>query len=782
MKTILLRVAIASLIFVPVAEFSNARSAQFPAQSSDAQLKGTLLDASGGGVGGVQVVAQLAGNSQAHLWKATSTTAGEYTLTLPPGKYHVIFQRSPFVRREFFLDLAGDSARILDLKLELERVSSSVVVTAEAEPLKVQQTTALVTVLTGEDIDARRSVTLPDALLYVPGISIGRTGSEGGTASVFLNGGNSSYTKVLVDGTPVNEPGNAVDFSNFTLDNVDKVEIVRGAESAIYGTDAVAGVIQVITHRGTTRIPEASVFAEGGSFSTGRGGAQLSGLVGRFDYSGAASYFSTDGPDDENRFLDRTLSGNFGYRLGEDNQLRLTLHNNTSSAQTPGQTLLEPPNLDEHTDYRFFSSNVRWDFATGKRWHHHLAGAESYDHELIANPVQSFFATDPFAGCPQDPANPGSVATGEFCDFTFTLKNQYNRASVNAQTSYLLPNFVATAGYQYEVENATLQSLTEISSAPPAFAFVGPHLRRNNQGGFLDFRYSPHPRATLDFGGRAEANAIFGTRVVPRVGASLALLQGRGFWGETRFRAFYGEGIKEPRFDQSNSSFVCFPGNPALKPEASKTWSVGLEQRLAGERARVYANYFSNRFYDLVSFTSCSIFAPCIAPQPAGCTDDFWGTFFNTDRARARGVNLEAELTPVPWLRFTGNYTYDDSRVLVSPNATDPALLPGNRLLRRPVNSGSLTVSSTWKNVNVLLAGYFSGRRTDSDFLFLGLPPRTPGYARIDLSASYRVGRGLTPYVRVVNLLDKFYQDALGYPALGREARVGMNYRFGGKN
>jgi len=100
-------------------------------------------------------------------------------------------------------------------------VSSSVVVTAEAEPLQVQQTTAPVTVLTREDIDARRSATLPDALLYVPGVSIGRTGSEAATASIFLNGGNSSYTKVLVDGTPVNEPGNAVDFSNFTLDNVD---------------------------------------------------------------------------------------------------------------------------------------------------------------------------------------------------------------------------------------------------------------------------------------------------------------------------------------------------------------------------------------------------------------------------------------------------------------------------------------------------------------------------------------------------------------------------------
>ncbi len=288
MKTILLRAVLASLLFIPIGKSSNA---QF--NPPDAQLRGILLDAIGGCLVGVHVTAQLAGDSQAHLWKATSTTAGEYALSVPEGKYHVVFQRAPFVTREFDLDLRSGPTRVLDLRFELERVSSSVVVTAEAEPLPIQQTTASVTVLARADIDARQSLTLPDALLYVPGVSIGRTGPEGGTASIFLNGGNSSYTKVLVDGTPVNEPGNAVDFSNFTLDNVDKVEIVRGAESAIYGTDAVAGVIQVITHRGTTRIPEVSVFGEGGTYGSGRGGAQLSGLLGPFDYSAAASYFST---------------------------------------------------------------------------------------------------------------------------------------------------------------------------------------------------------------------------------------------------------------------------------------------------------------------------------------------------------------------------------------------------------------------------------------------------------------------------------------------------------
>jgi vitamin B12 transporter len=763
MKIFLLGV-LASLIF-----FSTTALASPQSSSPDAQLKGSLLDASGAGVGGVQVVAQLANDPQSHLWKATSTTDGVYTLTLPPGNYHVVFQRKPFAAREFDLALtAAGEMRTLDLRLDLERLSSSVVVTAQAQPLQIQQTTAPVDVITRENINQRLSVTLPDALLTSPGVAIGRTGPTGGSASVFLNGGNSAYTKVLVDGTSVNEPGNAVDFANFTLDNIDKVEVVRGAESAIYGSDAVSGVIQVFTHRGTTRVPEALVFAEAGNFDTGRGGAQISGLLGNFDYSGAASYFSTNGPQDQNTFLNRTLSGNFGYRLGEENQFRLTLRNNTSNAQTPGQTLLEPPNPDSHTDYHFFSSNARWDFATGKHWHHQLMGAESYNRQFTANPIQSFFATDPFAFCPQ--TNPSAVATAEFCDFTDPGSHyQYNRASLNAQSSYLLENFAATAGYQYEVENASIPFLAE------------GHVRRNNQAGFLDFRYSPHPRASLNFGARAEANGYFGTRVVPRAGASLALLQGRGFWGETRLRAFYGQGIKEPRFDQLFDDQFGDLGNPSLKPESSKTWTVGLDQKLAGDRVRVTGEYFSNRFYDMISFAFCdSANNFCDLPPGTGPLFGF-GYFFNTDRSRARGTNITAEARVNRWLRVRGDYTYDDSLVLAAPNVFDPAQVPGNRLIRRPVNSGSLAAFANWRRLGVVLSGYFSGQRTDSDFLGLGLN-RTPGYARFDLATTYQFGRGIAVYLRAANLFDKSYQDALGYPALGREVRVGLSYRFGGKN
>jgi vitamin B12 transporter len=570
---------------------------------------------------------------------------------------------------------------------------------------------------------------------------------------------------VLVDGTPINPSGAGADFSSLTLDNVDKVEIVRGAESAIYGTDAVSGVIQVFTHRGTTRIPEFSVYAEGGEFGSGRGGGQLSGLFGKFDYSAAASYLETDGQGPNDDFRNRTLSGNFGYSFSDDNQLRFSLRNNTSNAGIPGQTVFEPPSLFNRFDQHVFSADARWDFTRGKHWHYEVSGGESYTRQHNNNPIQSFFATDPKAFCPR--ANPTSIPTPEFCDFTGESRFEYNRANGNAQASYVLSNFAVTAGYEYEVENAFLSSTDT------------PHARRNNQAGFLDFRYRPIRRLSLNFGGRAEANDNFGTRVVPRIGGSFVTRYGTGTFGDTLLRAFYGEGIKEPRFDQIfGDNFGDF-GNPLLKPEASKTWTTGVEQKLLNDRLRVTAEYFYSSFYNIVSFAFCdSTNNFCNLPilNPFG-----FGYFFNTDRALTRGINLSTESRFTRWLNFAGNYTYDDTRVLRASDPFDPTELPGNHLGRRPVNSGSLTLNAVYRGFGFTMGGYFSGVRTDSDFLRLN-HMSNPGYARFDVSSHYDAGYGVTFYARATNLFDKQYQDALGYPALGRDVRVGMRYNFKGKN
>jgi vitamin B12 transporter len=742
--------------------------------SGDATLSGTLVDTSGAGIPDVAIAATPADatTGAGAVASATSKEDGNYSLTVPPGRYRVRFTRRAFLPVEQLVEMPAGETRALNLRLALDQLSSQVVVTAQAEPLPSQQTAAPVSVITREEIEARQAVTLPDVLLYSPGISIARTGPEGGTTSIFLNGGNSNFTKVLVDGATINPPGGAVDFSSLALDNIDKVEIVRGAESAIYGTDAVSGVIQLFSHRGETRVPEASVFTEGGGFSSARGGGQVSGLIGAVDYAAAASYFTTDGQGPNDDFINRTLSGNFGYRFSETNQLRLTVRNNTSNAGIPGQTLFEPPNLDQRYDQHIFSADARWTISTGQHWRHEISGGESYTRQHNNDPLQSFYATDPNAFCPQ--ANPAAVATAEFCDFTGESRFQYNRANVNAQSSYILANFAATAGYEYEVENAALSTVNVN------------HARRNNQGGYLDFRYRPIRRVSLDFGARAEANANFGTRVVPRVGGSAILRYGSGEIGETLLRAFYGQGIKEPRFDQTlGDNFGDF-GNPALKPESSKNWSAGLEQKLMRDRVRLTAEYFYSSFYNIVSFAFClpELTDPTVNTcgfTIPGASPSGFGFYFNTDRALARGVNVAAETSFTRWLNLAGNYTYDDTRVLQAPNAFDPSELPGNHLLRRPVNSGSLTLNTSYRHLGFTVGGYFTGVRTDSDFLNLGLSSNR-GYARFDVAAHYNFGRGVSLYARAQNLFDKQYQDALGYPALGRDYRVGMKYQFGGRN
>ena len=731
MKTTSLRTVLFSF-----AVFAFSFSLQAQSTSPDAHFSGKLTDLSGYGVGSVKVTAQLEGDANARVWPATSSEDGDYSLVLPPGRYHVHFQRVSFVPRDFVLDLAAGEKRSIEVRLEIERLSEKVVVTANAQPLELERTPAPVDLLGRQEIEQRQAVSLPDLLATQTGVSLARTGTIGGLATVFLDGGNSNFAKVLVDGTPVNEPGGTINFSNLTLDNVDKVEIVHGAESALYGTDAMSGVIQIVSHRGSTRIPEVNLFAEGGGFSSARGGAQVSGLLRAFDYSAAGSYFHTDGQGVDDSFFNRSLAGNFGYRFSDSNQLCLTIRSNASFAGTPGQVLFASvPFAVDPTAYdnlKQLSSNLSWSFNTGPHWAHRISGMESRILDTNALPDFSFFATD-----------------------------QFNRAGFLEQSTLSFRQGAATAGYQYEVENAFPNSLG------------GVHARRNNQAGFLDARWSPLSRLALSAGVRAEANTNFGTRVVPRAGAVFALRYSQGFWGDTRARISYGQGIEEPNLFESFSTDPCNPGNPGLRPERSRTLNIGLDQFFSSSRFRVSASFFTNQFRDLINQLQGS-------PNTM-CFGGFEMPFFNTDLSRARGVNWSGEAHLNHWLSLKGNYSFDDSRVLKTvPNAPSVEQ-PGNHLLRRPVNSGNLWLNANYRRLNFNIAGYFSGRRTDSDFLGLGLT-RNPGYARFDVATSYNFTHGFSFYGRAANLFDKKYQEAIGYPALGRDFRLGVNYRFSGRN
>jgi outer membrane cobalamin receptor len=709
-------------VVLVVAFFSSAVPSL--AQST-ATLSGRITDRSGGAIAGAQIVAEdLTGRTPPQQEK--SGADGSYTLALTPGRHRIRVTSPQMATSEAEISLAAGERRARNVRMELAALSSSVVVTAQAEPEPANTVASPVTVLTRQDIDERQEIWLAPLLSSAPGASIARLGPMGGITSFFLDGGNSNFTKVLVDGTPANEPGGDMDFSNLDLSSVDKIEIVHGASSALFGSDAMTGVVQILTHRGTTARPQLTLIGEGGTFDTGRGAAELSGKLNRFDYASSVSYFNSSGQGPNDRFRDRTLSGNFGWTLSDTDHLRLSVRSAVSDAGQSGQTLLEPPILTESSGLHDFSANLGWDFTTGAHWQHRLSGTESYFHQ-------------------------NTTDVGVFTDI-----NQFSRAGLEEQSTYLFDRGGVSLGYDYEVENGSA---------------AGPHERRNNQAGYLETRYQFGQRLTAIAGARAEANAAFGTRVVPRTGLSFIARYGHGFWGGTRLSASYGLGIKEPNYVQSFEADPCFPGNPNLKPERSNTFDAGIDQLIAEERVKFSANFFHNSFRDMVSFTGGPVTSSC----PFGT-----GTFFNTDAARADGVNTTIEAKPLGWLRVIGNYTYDDTRVLKAPNAFDPTQAPGNRLFFRPLHSADLILNTAWRRMDWNVAGYFVGRETDSDFLGLGFTSN-PSHFRLDVSTQFVMGHGLTALVRAENLLNRRYQDAIGYPSLGLNYRAGVKYTWGGR-
>jgi vitamin B12 transporter len=333
-----------------------------------------------------------------------------------------------------------------------------------------------------------------------------------------------------------------------------------------------------------------------------------------------------------------------------------------------------------------------------------------------------------------------------------------------AQSTYLIRGFAVTAGYEYEIENGFLSTAAELGAIDSVT-----HARRNNQAGYLDFRWQPAARLTLNAGARAEDNSYYGTRVMPRTGASYALRVAQGALGDTRLLASYGQGIVDPRFDQTYGSDPCFPGNPRLLPEQSRTIHAGMEQKLASDRIRISADYFDSLFHDIVSFLNVTPSGACLAGgAPFG-----QGTYFNTDLARARGANLSGEASITRWLSGSVNYTYDSTRTLSAPGNADPNYFEGSRLLRRPVNSGNVMLNAAFLHMNWNLSGYFTGQRYDYNY-----PAQIadPGYALLNLGATYHLAHGFSVYGRIDNLANKQYSEVYGFPALGREFRIGVKY------
>jgi outer membrane cobalamin receptor len=767
------------------------------AQPSRGTVRGIVVDARGAAISGARVVLLI--NVKQSIRETATNDRGEFLFEgLSPGDYAVLVEADGLTQTGGVQPVkveAGREFRIA-IPLTVAAIEDSVIVSATRTESRTGETPSSAFVVSAPELMRAQNINVFEALRQSPGVTVMQTARRGGVTSLFVRGGESDYTKVLIDGVPVNDAGGSFDFSDLTTDNASRIELVRGAQSAIYGSDAMAGVLQVFTHRGSTQVPELEVAAEGGSFGFNRQIGRLSGARGAFDYSLSFTHLRTEGRDRNDDYQNRIAMANLGYSFNTRTQLRLTTRNDNSGLGVPGATARLFPDPDERAERRRVATGVRLEDQTTRNWRQSLTFAFSESNFLSFDPAAQDL-TQPGA-----PLDPGTA----FNDFASLFNNHQRRRGLRYQSDLVLPtgHFI-TAGVDYDQERAVFDSGFDGTNRVAA--------ERRNVGAFVQDQFAFTPRLYITAGIRAENNradvpasilkilgdlgsapftgrAGFGTEVTPKIAAILVIRQAglQSRRGPTRVRVNYGEGIKAPTLIEAFSPSQFFLGNPALKPEHSRNFDIGLEQMLWKDRIRIEGIYFENTFIDQIVFVG----DPATFGGPVKLADGRLTHFINNDRAKAKGFELSASWHPKRWLRFDGNYTLLDTNLDEAADVIDfntLKLVPnpevGLSLVRRPRHSGSMNIAWIGDRFDANLYGVFIGKRRDIDPVFFsrfdlqGRPIFNDRYSKLDLAGSYRFNSYISVFARIENLLNQDYEEVLGYPAYRFNFSAGLRFRIG---
>ena len=784
-------------------------------QPADGSLYGTVVDQLGARR---QATVTLLRDGQA-VAESVTDTRGEFMFDeLPAGRYQVEAFTAGFEPALSDTVYVGGSAEVdVEVALQIGPLEQYVVVTAAAAELPEARIGSPVTVI---DRDTLQDLGKPDvleALRTVPGTQVVQTGARGGTTSIFIRGGSSDFNKVLIDGVPANDIGGFVDFDSLSTAAIDRVEVLRNANSVLHGSDALSGVISMTTPRGRTRQPELTYSIDGGNLGTLRQEVAVSGLVGRFDYFVDASRFDTDNDVQNNRFRNDTLAGRFGVALGSATELSVTVRRVMTDYGEPSSIGFYGLADDSTQDNQLTYVGATAQSQLGDRWQSTVRFSQIDRRVGFVNPSPTGEPFDPFGFGPNflgdlvtiRGAN-GFTTTGRaILDFGGVYPSVFDvdttRRSLSGQVDYrVVDTLDVSGGVRVEHEDGTSGTFASTD--------------RVNVGSFMEARASFDERVYVTGGLGFEHNELFGYATTPRLSAAYYLRppSSTSMWGETKLTFNIGTGIKAPDvFDEQSSLFAVLQTTPGgtdliqrvalepIGPERSRSFDVGVEQGLWGRRARVNVAFFHNRFKDLIEFVNSGALPQLGIPQEVAAVT--FGATVNSASYRARGVETSGELAVGDSIRIAGSYTFLDAKVTgsLSSGVLSPVINPafpgieigwfsplvGARPFRRPTHSGSLWGTYTRGPAQVSLAAYFVGKSDDSTFLndpFLGssltLPNRdlAAGYQKVDLSGSYQLHPRLRWHVSVENLLDQTYDAAAGFPALPLTVRTGLTVTLGG--
>ena len=722
-----------------------------PLKAAEDAVSGRIVDPDGRAV---RAAAVMLVDGATVVASALTDAEGRFTLAAPHGGPFELLASADGLRGRADAVHAAD---IGELRLAVSAVRESVVVSAAQADVPLSTTASSVTIVTAADLEAQQIASVPDALRLVPGLSVLATGSHGAQTSVFPRGGESDYTLVLVDGVPANTMGGGFDFAHLGTANVERVEIVRGPQSALHGSNAIGAVVSVVTRRGGP--PTASAEVEAGSLGTSRVAAGTSGGSRAWGWTGTFERTASDGLVQNDDYRRATAAAGLGWSGARGASVRANVHYTDDERGYPGPFGSDPGGTFSGIDTVSRGSNERWLGALagtisaggGVRIHGQLAHAR-----IDGQQISAF-----------DPSNPSEITS------------RRSGGRLHADMTAHASTQVSAGGEVYRERGAST-FITNASGPVP--------IDRTLAGLFGEVRWNHHGRVFLTAGVRADRiarAALAGnpaaftprpdfagdvvTSVNPKAGVAWFVRSSAGSF--TKLRASAGTGIRPP-----DAFEIAFTDNPSLEPERSRSFEAGIDHSLAAGRIALEATGFHNRYDDLIvavgSFRTSSRYR----------TD-------NISNARAQGLELAGTARGrLSWgsgvdMLFRASLTFLDTEILAvdgGPGAPPP-FTPGESLLRRPARqfAAEWTVRSGRFNAFATAGGRSRTRDVDPSFGTFGGIFDAPGYATVNTGAAWRIGRGVEVFGRVTNLLDRDYEEALGFPAAGRGGMAGLRVAAG---
>jgi len=595
------------------------------------------------------------------------------------------------------------------------------VVTATRTTVPGREVGSAITVITGEELQRRQITFVSDGLRQVPGLAVNRTSSFGSSTDVRIRGAEANQTLVLIDGVKVNDPAlsSQFDFGNLLATDIDRIEVLRGPQSVLYGSDAVGGVVNIITKRGSGG-PRVSASAEYGSFNTRQSNATLSSGNKFYDVSLNGGYLETDGISsadsrngntEEDGDRNRLIQGRFGLRPTDNVEIRLDGRWQGTKVETDafGNVAEDDFSFTKGIE-RFGRAELKFSLLD-KHWDHSFSGS------LFDNKLKS------------DGGSFGGASTNGL------------RQTMQYQTDFKFDTPDVAAAKHTVSLGASGEREQVITNN--AFSAVDRTLKTASLYGL--YQIDLWDRLFLTGGGRHDDNDFFADSTTFRLTAALQVPE-----IGAKLHASGGTAVKNPTVFELFGFTSTFSGNPNLKPEKSQGFDLGVEKSLWGDRVVADVTFFHNRIEDLIL--------------------GFGNTAVNQDGdTRISGLEFSAQAELFDGLNVGANYTY---------MTTDDA--DGNELVRRPRHAAGLTVNYAFlekKRANANLTLAYNGQQTDVAF---GPVRRVvlDDYVLLNIALSYRINDHVQVFARGENLLNQTYQEVFSFGTPGIAGYGGVRVSF----